>query len=209
MPKVQQSPPVEPPVKPTTTLPIPDSSAVTWKTYSNEEFGFSFKYPPDHKVIGDDLSPPKEGRPSFAVVHRQDIEPMIRIYWPTSGDPAVHPTAITLEDYKKNYTNLSFDIVIHKQEEMIIAGLLALKQTFSAGPWIDDAYYGRRFDTKTEYGDHRSFRYVFFDGDKKFVILRAANPASYRSEPTLEALRMSAQNEVLLDSIANTFQFIR
>jgi hypothetical protein len=162
-----------------------------WNTYRNERYGFEFEYPSDYYVS--DVPRPSAGAPFLFIGPSSDSraidESHVRIYWPVDNDPAYHPSAQTLFEYKTSYDSRSFRVVVHAQEERTVNGFPSLRQIYSAGPWVE-YFSGGRYDFKDEYATENGIRYVFFDNLKSFVILRGSRDVG------------------LLDSIAATFRFI-
>lgn len=161
-----------------------------WKTYTNTKYGFEVQYPDNYQTyeVLSEGGGPNPDSISFATEPTHGYSLLIPL--PLNNEFAhANLNARSLDDYKKSYTTklvYGHNVIIHSQEEIVINGLKALKQVYSATIEGDDLF-----------GINNGLRYIFYNGEQ-FIILRGGIKGGSI---------YSAPNEKILDQVASTFKF--
>ena len=201
----------------TTTVNVPTvplsttPQETTWKTYTDEKYGFEFQYPPSHRIGKIKTDGPERVQIGNSIMLRStesNDKRAIYIYLSLMKDIGYNPSAISLEDYETDYGGWYAKTVIRSSERVQVNNAEAVRQWYSSGGLLYNVRQKKRvFGASGEYQNDNWFRYVFFDQKDNFIILKTSEASvdEYGKESWKIGTIISKE---LLDDIAKTFRFI-
>lgn len=189
--KIPSTPP-PPSISPTSTTSPTPYPTLNWKTYSNTQYKYSFKYPSNFIIQGINMGPDEINAEIILADKNKVSESYGRLNYPFLRVTAIFDLQIPLQDYAQKSLNQN------KDNSIISSKLQSYSNGYTNG-WFYE-FSGKSFDTLQRNGEGRN------NGDG-FVIDYNGKLKSIFFENNNNLIVIITSLENPLDQILSTFKF--